>query len=100
MLQRKKKYWCGCALGLEFYHDKLRYKIQLGRGTQLTKPSIHVMLCFSYSLSLQLIVQASTVYTSPESEPTLKRIAGLQQVWRHITVYMVLTPEEIPEEGR
>ena len=36
---------------------------------------------------------------SPESEPALKKIVGLHQFWRLITVYMVLTHEEIPEEG-
>ena len=35
----------------------------------------------------------------PKSEPTIKQMAGLHQVWRHITVYTVLTQEEIPEEG-
>ena len=34
-----------------------------------------------------------------ESEPDLKRIPGLRQVWRHITAHMVLTQEVIPEEG-
>ena len=35
-----------------------------------------------------------------DREPTLKQIAGLCQVWRHITVYTVLTQEETLEEGR
>ena len=45
-------------------------------------------------------IDISKVIISPKSEPTLKQISGLHhQVWRQIK-YMVLTQEEIPEEGR
>ena len=37
--------------------------------------------------------------TSPKSESALELLAGLGQVWRHITAQLVLTQEEIPEEG-
>ena len=42
----------------------------------------------------------SSLDISPELEPALVLITGLCQVWRHITVYTVLTQEEILEEGR
>ena len=41
----------------------------------------------------------SNLDTSPKSEPALEYISGLRQVWRHITAQLVLTQEEIPEEG-
>ena len=37
--------------------------------------------------------------TRKESEPALKEIAGLRQVWKHITTHKVLTQEAIPKEG-
>ena len=42
---------------------------------------------------------SSCLDISPELKPTLKWIAGLHQVWRYITMYTILTKEEIPEQG-
>ena len=52
-----------------------------------------------YSPSPQSPQVGLTVQVRPESESALKQIAGLRQVLRHITVYTILTQEEIPEEG-
>ena len=53
----------------------------LGRGTQLTKPS-------------NQSGQKPQIRARPRATQ-----AGLRQVWRHITLSTVLTWEEIPEEG-
>ena len=58
--------------------------------------NIMLMPFFGMKLVLQLTARIEKILDiSLKSE----RIAGLRQVWRHITVYRVLTQEEIPEEG-
>ena len=46
-----------------------------------------------------ILYSAAKKITRPESEPALKQIAGLRQVWKHISTHNVLTQEAIPKEG-
>ena len=46
-----------------------------------------------------LLISALYIFKQLDQHFSIPYIAGLRQVWKHITDQTVLTQEEIPEEG-
>ena len=46
-----------------------------------------------------LLISAWDIFKQLDQNFSIPYIAGLRQLWRHITDQTVLTQEEIPEEG-